>query len=99
MNGINTTYLQGYANSIIGIVNGILVPVLLAIAFFTFILGVYKYFILGATDGTERTKGREFILWGVIGFVVIFSVWGLVGLVGSTLGLSPGGSAPKYPTL
>lgn len=99
MSGINTTYLQGYANSIISIINGILVPVLLAIAFFTFMWGVYKYFILGATSETERTTGREFILWGVIGFVVIFSVWGLVGMVGSTLGLSPGGTAPAYPTL
>ncbi len=97
--GINTSYLQGYASSIVGIINGIFVPVLISIAFITFLWGVYKYFIAGAASDTEREEGRKFILWGIIGFVVIFSVWGLVGIVGSTLGLSPGGGPPSYPTL
>ncbi len=97
--GINTIYLQGYATSIVNIINGILMPILMALALFTFFLGVYRYFFLGAASDTERATGRKFILYGVIGFVVILSVWGLVGIVGSTLNLSPGGSAPAYPTL
>lgn len=97
--GINTTYLQGYATSIIDIINGLIVPVLLAIAFLFFIWGVVNYFIFGAANDKKREEGRNFILWSIIGFVVIFSVWGLVGLVGSTFSLSPGGSAPSYPTL
>lgn len=97
--GINTYYLQGYATSIINIINGLVAPVLLAIAFVFFLYGVYKYFFLGATNEAERANGRQFVLWSIIGFVVIFSIWGLVGLVGSTLNLSSGGYAPSYPTL
>ncbi|MHB8660720.1 MAG: pilin [Minisyncoccota bacterium] len=97
--GINTYYLQGYSASIINIINGLVAPVLLAIAFIFFLWGVYKYFIFGATNDTERATGRQFVLWSIIGFVVIFSIWGLVGVVGSTFGLSPGGYAPPYPTL
>ena len=90
---VNTTYLQGYANSIIGIINGIFIPVIMAIAFLVFIWGVYKYFILGAANETEKMEGRKFALWGIIGFVVIFSVWGLVNVVVGTFNLPTGGNA------
>jgi len=94
--GINPSYLQGYSTSIIGIINGMLVPVIFAIAFITFLWGVYKYLILGADSDTERATGRQFILWGIIGFVVIVSVWALVNLVSGTLGL-PSGVRPDPP--
>lgn len=97
--GINALYLLGYKNSIVFIINGLVAPVLLAIAFISFLFGVYRYFILGATDETARRTGRQFILWSILGFVVIFSLWGLVAVVGSTFGLSPGGDAPPYPRL
>ncbi|MBI3572306.1 hypothetical protein HY091_02120 [Candidatus Kaiserbacteria bacterium] len=97
--GINTAYLQGYSNSIIGIINNLFVPVLIAIAFITFLFGVYKYFILGAANPEERKAGAQFVLWGIIGFVIIIAVWGLVAIVGQTLNLSPGGSAPALPKL
>lgn len=93
---IDTTDLLGYKNSIISIINGMLVPVIIAIAFLVFIWGVYKYFILGAENESEKAEGRKFVMWGLIGFVVIFSVWGLVNFVGSTFGLSAGGSATDY---
>lgn len=97
--GINASYLLGYKNSIVFIINGLVAPVLLAIAFISFLFGVYRYFILGADNDTERATGRQFILWGIIGFVVIFSLWGLVAVVGSTFGLTAGGDAPPYPKL
>jgi len=97
--GINLTYIQGYSDSIITIINSILLPVLVAIAFIVFLWGVYTYFIKGADSDTERGKGKTFVLYGVIGFVIIFSIWGLVNIFSSTLNLSPGGSAPTIPTI
>ena len=97
--GINPSYLQQYSGLIVNAINLYIVPVLFAVAFFVFLWGVYKYFILGATNEGEKRDGRKFVFWSVIGFVVILSVWGLVGLLGSTFGLSPGGGAPPYPTL
>ena len=96
--GINVSALQPYKEGIINIINQILVPVLFAVAFIVFLYGVYKYFILGADSDTERETGRQFVLWGIIGFVVILSVWGIVNLVMSTLGLSPNTTAPPAPT-
>ena len=85
--GINERYLQAYKNSIISVINSILLPVLIALAFITFLWGVYNYFILGADSEDKRKEGRSFVLWGIIGFVIIFSLWGLVTIVRDTLNL------------
>ncbi|HCR52517.1 TPA: hypothetical protein DIV48_02605 [Candidatus Kaiserbacteria bacterium] len=97
--GINPTYLQGYSQSIVGVINSLLVPVLIAVAFIVFLYGVYKYFILGADDEAERATGRQFTLWGIIGFVVILSVWALVYIVMTTFGLSIMAAPPTPPRL
>jgi hypothetical protein len=97
---VNTTYLDFYKSLVQGTVNDYLVPVLIAIAFIVFLFGVYKYFILGAADEKSRTDGKQFVLWGVIGLVVILSVWGLVNLVKDTIIPSAAGTNhPTYPTL
>jgi hypothetical protein len=95
--GINQGPLASYASGIINIINGVLVPTLMAVAFIVFLYGVYKYFILGADDEKSRTEGRQFVLWGIIGFVVILSVWGLVAIVRNTFGLTTGNN-PTPPT-
>jgi Kef-type K+ transport system membrane component KefB len=97
--GVNVNAIKTYSSSIIMLINTVLVPVLFAIAFLYFIYGVYKYFILGAANDKERENGRSFVLWSVIGFAVILSVWGLVAVVGNTFGFTPGGTAPGYPQL
>jgi len=97
--GINIGVITPYSNGIINFINGILVPVLMAVAFIYFLYGVYKYFILGAADEKSRTDGRQFVLWGIIGFVAILSVWGLVSIVGGAFGLSPGGNSPPTPKI
>lgn len=96
---MDLTALRQYANSITYIINFLLIPTLIALALITFLWGVYRYFILGAENETEREKGKQFVLWGIIGFVVIVSVWGLVAVVGITLGLFPGTGAPPSPTI
>jgi len=96
---MNTTQIAAYAGGIEYLINAVFVPVLFAIAFLTFLWGVYRYFILGADNEAERTKGKSFVIWGIIGFVVILSVWSLVRIVGNAFGLYAGGSPPSYPTL
>ncbi len=97
--GINLSAITPYSNGIINLVNAVLVPVLFAIAFLYFIYGVYKYFILGAESDTERATGRTFVLWSLIGFAVILSVWGLVNVLTQTFNIPTGGQPPRYPTL
>lgn len=59
------------------------IPLLYALAFILFLIGIVRYFFMGGEEARE--KGKTFILWGVIGFVVIFSIWGIVRLLLGTL--------------
>ncbi len=72
---------------IIGAINTVVVPVILALAFGVFVWGVVKYFIFSGADEGNRAQGRQFVLWGLLGMVVLFSVWGLVNILLTTLDL------------
>lgn len=74
---------------IIGIINTIIVPVIFALAFIVFVWGVVNYFFLNGGDEAKRSEGRQFALWGVLGMVVLLSVWGFVNILLSTLGITP----------
>lgn len=84
----NIGAITPYSNAIIDLINNILVPVLMAIAFIVFLYGVYRYFILGATSDADRATGRQVVLWGIIGFAVILSLWGLVNIVNNFFNLT-----------
>lgn len=70
---------------IINTINNVLVPVLFAVAFIVFLWGAFKTFILGATDDTAKTDGKNLMLWGLIGFFVMVSIWGLVNILTGTI--------------
>ncbi|MEO6536291.1 MAG: pilin [Candidatus Paceibacterota bacterium] len=75
----------------------LLVPLVFAIAFVVFIFGVFRYFILGGANEEKRAQGRQLIMWGLIAFFVMVSVWGLVNLITNTLNLDSS-SKPCLPT-
>ncbi len=95
---VNLSRIEPYSTGLINLINNILVPVLMAIAFIVFIWGIYKYFIYGAAEEKSQTEGRQLVLWGLIGFVIILSLWGIVNLFMGTLGLSAG-TVPPYPRI
>lgn len=74
-------------NDFIGFLNDSVVPLIFAIAFIVFIWYVFTHFIAGAADEEKLSKGRQFVLWAVIGFFVMFSIWGLVNIAVSSVGL------------
>ena len=96
--GINTSALSPYTTGIISIINSLLVPLLFAIAFIVFLYGVAKTYILSRGESKEVEEGHKLILWGIIGFVVMISVWALVNLVSSTFRLSNSGAITSWPS-
>jgi hypothetical protein len=72
---------------IIGIIANSLVPVIFVLAMLCFIWGVVNYFFFQGNNEEAREKGRQFILWGLLGMVALFSMWGFVNIVVSTLGI------------
>ncbi len=81
---------------IINTINNVFVPVIFAIAFIVFVWGAFQTFIIGAGSEDVKEKGKNLMLWGLIGFFVMVSVWGLVNILtgsvsfGNTTGISGG---------
>jgi hypothetical protein len=48
--------------------------------------GVVQY-ILNNEEEAKREKGKQFMLWGIIALFVMFSVWGLIKVLGNTFGI------------
>ncbi len=72
------------------------VPLLITLGVIYFIWGVVQYVVAGGEEA--RKKGRDRIIYGLIGLVVVFAMWGLVWLVMETFGVGPG-NAPPAPEL
>lgn len=76
-------------NSIVPrIVDNIVLPVVqlvFALAVLMFVWGLIGFF-RGAEDSEARTTGQRHILWGVVGMVIMVSVYGIIRLVANTVG-------------
>ncbi len=88
--------LQQGGQFIINIINNIAVPLLFAVAFIVFIFGIFQYFILSRGDEEKQGKARGLMLYGLIGFFLMVSVWGLVNILIGTFSLNS--NIPTYPT-
>ncbi|MDO8593343.1 MAG: hypothetical protein Q7R59_00345 [bacterium] len=84
------------ASTILYIINYVLVPVLFAVAFIVFLYGIVLKYIFSHGDPDKVSEGHKLLLWGLIGFVVMISLWGLVNVIANTFGLY-GISAPPPP--
>lgn len=79
--------LQDVGSFFIILINNVFVPLIFALAFLVFIYGVFKYLIQGAADEGSRKEGGQLILYSIIGFFVMISVWGLVRILTGTFRL------------
>lgn len=78
---VTATNVTTLSTGIIGLINNVAVPLLFAVAFIVFIWGVFTYFIAGGADEEKRETGKSLMLWGIIGFFLMVSVWGLVNIL------------------
>ena len=63
-----------------------LMTLMMAIAFLVFMYGAYE-FVLNAGDEAARSKGKKHMLWGIIGFLVMLSAYGILKIALNTFGI------------
>jgi hypothetical protein len=66
-------------------------PIVVALALLYFFWGLAKY-ILASGNEVDKDKGKDMMVWGIIALFVMVSVWGIVSLIGDTLGVEQGGT-------
>ena len=85
-----------FLNALAGFIFGPLLTFLLSIAFLLFVWNVIKYFISDVEE--DKTAAKKVVLWGIGGFVLILTLFGIVNMLVEFLGL--GDETLKYlPTL
>ena len=69
-----------FVEALVGFGNTVAIPLLLALLLLLFLWGVVRYFFVKG-EAESRREGGSFILWSIIGFAVVVSLWGLVSIV------------------
>ncbi len=77
--------LQDFLGYVTCLINSSVIPFIFALAVVMFLWGAVNFFILNSDEEAKRAQGRQFMLWGIIALAVMLSVWGLVGIVRSTV--------------
>jgi hypothetical protein len=85
---------------ILGILQSILdvvIPILITIAVIVFIVGVIQYIM--AKEDTDKQKGRDRMIYGIIGLFVILAIFGIIEVIGNTLNVDIGGTQTNLPSI
>lgn len=85
-----------FFENISGFINDSLIPLVFALALLMFIYGMFNFFILGGDSDDSRAKGRKLMIWSIIAFVLMVSIWGIVNMIAG--GLFPDNTAPLIPS-
>lgn len=80
----------------VGDILNAVIPIVITLAIIYFIWGVVQYVISGDED--SKAKGRNMIIYGIIGIAVIIGVWGLANLLLGSFGVSSTTTVP-LPTV
>jgi hypothetical protein len=82
---------------IIGNILDTIIPILVVLGIVYFVWGVVTYVI--SSDEEAKKAGRDRMIFGIIGLVVIVAMWGLVGIVIRTFGLRDNSVDVSTPTV
>jgi hypothetical protein len=84
------TSMESIQDFLVGIgyfFNYTLIPFLFALALLFFLVNAARYFIIGANDHGAREHARELAVYGILGFVFLVSIWGIVNAITWSLGI------------
>lgn len=85
-----------FVNNITSFIGNVLIPFVFGITLLIFVWGMFRFFVWGGHNEEERSKGKQMILWSIIGLVMMVSIWGIVNIVAG--GVFPDQNPPVMPT-
>jgi hypothetical protein len=79
------TNFSSFVDNMIRNAEEAVMPLITGAAFICFLWGVTLY-LRSAGDEKARKDGTLYMTWGIVGLVVMFGVWGFVGLLAKIVG-------------
>ncbi len=74
-----------FVNKINTFINDALIPLLFGVALLMFLYGMYNYYIAGGASDEARQKGHKLLIWSIVAFVLMVSIWGIVNMIAGDL--------------
>ncbi len=78
---------QGFLVKLNNVIIYPLITLMMAVALLVFLYGSFIFITNAANEG-ERTRGRQHILWGVVGMVVMVSAYAILSVATGTFGIT-----------
>lgn len=78
---------EGFLAKLNSIIIFPLISLMMGVALLIFLYGCFEFIMNAGNDGA-REKGKQHILWGVVGFVVMVSAYTILNIAAGTFGLS-----------
>lgn len=63
--------------------------ILFSAGFFLFVFGLVQ-FLITMNQGGEKNEGKDHMIWGVVGMLIMVSVYGIIALLDNTFDLQIG---------
>jgi len=60
--------------------------IVLACGFLLFVFGLVQ-FLWSLNEGGKSEEGKKHMVWGIVGMLIMVSVWGILDMLDSTFGL------------
>lgn len=93
---VKSRTIKGIANDLTKFLSSAVMPLLFSVALAMFIWGIVD-FINHAENSNERKKGKQRMLWGIIGLTVMVTYLGLTSVLTQTV-FNEGAGLPKLYT-
>lgn len=77
---------QNIINKFIDVIVNPAMLVVFTLGFFLFVWGLVQ-FLKALNEGGEAKEGKQHMLWGIAGMLIMISVYGIIALISNTFGL------------
>ena len=85
-----------FLNRVNSLILNPIILLLFALSFVYFIYGVVKFLQSDVADKSAgRTEARDAIFWGIVGMLIMFSVYGIIRFVLTSFGIDPSDIPPN----
>lgn len=87
---------QALVGKVVTLIINPAILVVFSLGFFLFVWGLVQ-FLRSLNTGGNTDEGKQHMLWGVVGMLIMVSVYGIIALISNTLGLGVTPGQPYNP--
>lgn len=79
--------IQQYISDITSFLFTTIIPFLMGIAFLFVVINVIRFFVIDSANQDGREKAKSYIIYSILGFILIILLWGIIEIIANATGL------------